>query len=177
MQHPIDGIGHNATITGVPVTLTAIDANNKVYDLGSVYDRRVLRYIQYGMDSPVEGTYKIIRHFAGDDSYGSSAAATAVLVSPATATQTPVVTAAPINAATPNDLMTYMVAGVIAIIIAIAIVGIFATPERIGLLWKLSNYPSFFVCFVCSVLKCGSLSEETKRLPRIYSHLKTHISN
>jgi len=76
------------------------------------------------MDSACRGHLQDHRTFAGDDSYGSSAAATAVLVSPATATQTPVVTAAPINAATPNDLMTYMVAGVIAIIIAIAIVGI-----------------------------------------------------
>ncbi len=124
MQHPIDGIGHNATITGVPVTLTAIDSNNKVYDLGSATTDGYYGTFSMAWTPPAEGTYKIIATFAGDDSYGSSAAATAVLVSPATATPTPVVTAAPINAATPNDLMTYMVAGVIAIIIAIAIVGI-----------------------------------------------------
>ena len=124
MQHPIDGIGHNATIAGVPVTLTAIDANNKVYDLGSVTTDGYYGTFSKAWTPPAEGTYKIIATFAGDDSYGSSAAATAVLVSPATATPTPAVTTAPINAATPNDLMMYMVAGVIAIIIAIAIVGI-----------------------------------------------------
>jgi hypothetical protein len=34
-QMPIDGIWHNETITGVPVTLTAIASDNSVIDIGT----------------------------------------------------------------------------------------------------------------------------------------------
>jgi hypothetical protein len=125
-QMPIDGIWHNETITGVPVTLTAIDSNSKVYDLGSVTSDGY--YGSFGMEwtPPVEGTYKIIASFGGDDSYGSSAAATYVAVGPApsvaptaTATTNTQVTASDIT----NSLIVYLIAGIVVIIIAIAIVG------------------------------------------------------
>jgi hypothetical protein len=35
MQHPIDGLWHNETITGVPVALTAIKSDGTVIDIGA----------------------------------------------------------------------------------------------------------------------------------------------
>ena len=34
MQHSIDGYWHNLTVTGVPVTLLAIDTNGNAIDIG-----------------------------------------------------------------------------------------------------------------------------------------------
>jgi hypothetical protein len=77
----------------------------------------------------IAGLYKITATFAGDDSYGSSyAQAAAVVVNAPQATTT--ATSVPINAATTSDLMTYMTIGVIAIIIAIAIVGALLLKKR-----------------------------------------------
>jgi hypothetical protein len=82
-QMPIDGLWHNETITGVPVTLTAIDENGTVYDLGLVTTSGYYGTYEKAWTPPAEGTYKIIANFASDNSYGSSAAATAVTVGPA----------------------------------------------------------------------------------------------
>jgi hypothetical protein len=123
-QQPIDGIWHNLTMTGVPVMLTAIGSDGSVIDIGTTTTSAYYGTFSEAWTPPKADTYQIIVTFTGDDSYGSSGAATAVVVGPASPTPTPVVTAAPITAATPTDLMTYMVAGVIAIIIAIAVVGI-----------------------------------------------------
>ena len=69
---------------------------------------------------PNEGTYKIIASFAGDDSYGSSASATAVSVGPTI--ETPETPDIPTSDNTP---ILYAVIGVgVAMIIAIATVGI-----------------------------------------------------
>ncbi len=124
LQQPIAGIWDNLTITGVPVTLQAIDSSNKVIEIGTTTTNGYYGTFGFTWTPPSEGQYTILAAFAGDDSYGSSGAATTVSVSAATPTPTPVATAGPINAATPTDLMNYIVAGVIAIIIAIAIVGI-----------------------------------------------------
>ena len=104
------GLWHNETITGVPVTLTAIGSDGTVIDIGTTTTNGYYGTFGKAWTPPKKDTYTIIATFAGDDSYGSSGAATAVTVGPAPATPTPVVTAAPINAATTNDLMTYMVA-------------------------------------------------------------------
>ena len=45
MQHPIDGLDHNLTMTGVPVTLTAIDPNGNVISYRHNYNQRILRHI------------------------------------------------------------------------------------------------------------------------------------
>ena len=34
MQHPIDGVDHNATITGVPVSIDAVDPNGNYIHIG-----------------------------------------------------------------------------------------------------------------------------------------------
>jgi hypothetical protein len=126
MQHPLDGISHNETITGVPVTLTAIASDGTVTDIGTTTTNGY--YGTFGMEwaPAAEGTYTVTASFAGDDSYGSSSAATTVCVGPAPSvapTATPTSTTATSNLATTSDLMTYLVVGIIIIIIAIAIVG------------------------------------------------------
>ena len=118
---PIAGIWGNETITGVPVTLTAIGSDGTVIDIGTTTTNGYGGSFGMAWTPPKEGTYTITASFAGDDSYSSSMATTTLAVGSATATPTPVVTAAPINAATPTDLMTYIVAVGIVMIIAVAI--------------------------------------------------------
>ena len=124
MQASRNGLWGNETITGVPVTLTAIDSSNNVINIGTTTSEGYDGTYSMPWTPPAEGTYKIIATFAGDVSYSYSEATTYVNVGSALATPTPTVTSAPSNLATTNDLMTYMAAGVIAIIIVIVIVGI-----------------------------------------------------
>jgi outer membrane protein assembly factor BamB len=72
-------------VKGVPVTLTAIKSDGKVIDLGTVITNGF--YGTFGLDwmPEEEGTYTIVASFAGDDSYGSSSAATVITVGPAPA--------------------------------------------------------------------------------------------
>jgi outer membrane protein assembly factor BamB len=114
-QMPIDGLWHNESITGVPVSLTAIGSDGSVYDLGSVTTNGY--YGTFGMSwtPPAEGTYEVIASFAADDSYGSSAASTMVTVGPAPAPiQFPEQTA-------PADYTLTIVGAAVAIIIAVVI--------------------------------------------------------
>ena len=127
MQHPIDGVDHQATISGVPVILTAIDSNGTVIDLGTVTTNGYYGTFSKAWTPPNEGTYQIIASFASDDSYGSSTAATAVSVGPAPVE--PPTVEPPI----PTDItpLYYGIAGaVIAIILAIAIVGMLILRKR-----------------------------------------------
>ena len=80
---PIDGLWHNETITGVPVTLTAIGSDGTVIDLGTVTTNGYYGTFSKAWTPPNEDTYTITASFAADDSYGSSSAATAVTVGPA----------------------------------------------------------------------------------------------
>jgi hypothetical protein len=82
-QWPIDGFWHNETITGVPVSLTAIHSDGSSYDLGTVTSDGYHGTFGKAWTPPKEGTYKIIASFEGDDSYGSSSASTYVEVGPA----------------------------------------------------------------------------------------------
>jgi hypothetical protein len=118
-QLPIDGIWHNETITGVPVTLTAMDANGTAYDIGAVTTNGY--YGTFGIEwiPPNTGTYQIIASFAGDDSYGSSGAATTISVGLAPTGSEATPTAGPTVDMTP--LYYGLTIGVVAIIIAIAI--------------------------------------------------------
>ncbi|UCC57941.1 MAG: PQQ-binding-like beta-propeller repeat protein [Candidatus Bathyarchaeum sp.] len=95
MQLPIDGIHHNETITGVPVTLTAMAEDGSYIDIGTATTDGY--YGTFGLEwtPPDEGTYKIIAAFAGDDSYGSSGAATYITVGPPTAPSEPIETEEP----------------------------------------------------------------------------------
>ena len=117
--------------TGVPVVLTAIDPNGNYINLGSTTtDSSGFYYFQVTPDmlSAGSGTYQVMASFTGSKSYGSSYSESAFTINNAPTTA-PTATAQPL-AVTTTDLMTYMAAGVIAIIIAIAIVGILILRKR-----------------------------------------------
>jgi len=118
MGMPIDGVWHNETITGVPVTLTAIDANGSVLELGTATTSGYYGNYEKAWTPPAEGTYKIIASFASDDSYSSSAASTAVTVGPAPKPVT--LPEQPASA----DYTWAIIGAAIAVIIAVAIVGL-----------------------------------------------------
>jgi len=106
-----------ANAKGVNVTLTVLDPNNNVYEIG-----RTTSDITgaYGLlwEPPVPGTYQIIATFEGSASYGSSFAQTYMAVAEApAATPAPTPTPAPMTD-------TYILGSTIGIIIAIVIVGL-----------------------------------------------------
>jgi hypothetical protein len=117
-QMPIDGIWHNETVTGVPVTLTAIGSDGTVTDIGVVTTNGYYGTFAEEWTPPKEGLWTITASFAGDDSYGSSSAATSVSVGPA-----PAEIVIPEQVIPPDYTMT-IVGATIAILIAVAVVGI-----------------------------------------------------
>jgi hypothetical protein len=112
---PITGLWGNETITGVPVTLTAIGSDGTVYDLGQTTTNGYGGTFTYAWTPPKEDTYTIVASFAADDSYGSSMATTGVTVGPA-----PAVTP-PVEIPTPVDYTMTIAYAAIAIIIAVVI--------------------------------------------------------
>jgi len=124
MQVPIDGIWHNLTITGVPVALTAIDENGGSINIGTATTSAYYGTYEIAWTPPAEGTYKIIASFAGDESYGSSGAQTAVLVGP---TEQQVVI--PAQVMPPDYTMTIVGMG-LAILAAVIIVGVLVLRKR-----------------------------------------------
>ena len=117
-QYPIDGLYHNTTLTGVPVTLTAIGSDGNVIDIGTVTTNAYYGTFSKSWTPSKEDTYTITASFASDESYGSSSAATAIAVGPATAEIT-----IP-QQIIPPDYTTLILVGIVAVIIAVAIVGI-----------------------------------------------------
>ena len=127
--------GQNATMAdstpnvhGVTVRLAAVDANNNTIDLGTVKSDAKGQFAS-NFAPTIAGMYTIYATFDGSNSYYGSYAETHLTVNAPTSA-TPAVTSAPINTATTSDLMTYMAIGVIAIIIAIAIVGVLFLRKR-----------------------------------------------
>ena len=117
--------------TGVPVKIDAIDPNGNFINLGTTTtDSSGFYSFQVNPDmlSAGAGTYQVIASFAGSKSYGSSYSESAFTLNSAP-TAAPTATTQPL-AVTTTDLMTYMAAGVIAIIIAIAIVGVLILRKR-----------------------------------------------
>ncbi len=109
-------------ITGVPVTISVTDSNGNHYDIGTVTTNPTGFY-SLTWTPTIAGNFTVTATFAGTQAYYGSSADTAFCASAAvSATTTP----APVteNFATTSDLMMYMVGGVIAVIIAIAIVGL-----------------------------------------------------
>jgi hypothetical protein len=117
-QQPIDGLWQNETITGIPVALTAVTSNGNIIDIGTVTTNGYYGSFSKSWTPPEEGDYEIIASFLGDDSYGSSAAATAISVGPLP------VTSEPTEPQIIPDYSMTIIGGVIAIIIAVAIVGL-----------------------------------------------------
>jgi outer membrane protein assembly factor BamB len=116
-QIALTGVFNNETLTGVPVTLTAIDENGAVTNIGTATTNGYYGTFSKAWTPPAEGTYQIIATFTGDDSYGSSGAATAVTVGPAP--QTPETPQYPATDLTP--VYYGIAAAAIIIVIAIAV--------------------------------------------------------
>ena len=121
MQQPINGLWQNETIMGVPVSIDAVDPNCNMVHIATVTTDGTSGTFAYTWTPTLAGDYEIYATFAGDDSYGSSFAAAYANVVNAPATATPTPTASTAGLATTADLMTYIVVGVIAIIIAVAV--------------------------------------------------------
>jgi outer membrane protein assembly factor BamB len=121
MQLPINGIAHNVTMTGVPVILTAIGSDGTVIDLGTTTTNPYYGTFSLAWTPPKQDTYTITATFAGDNSYGSSSAGAGLLVSPAPAASP---TPTPPAAQPVPDYTAALIGIAIAIIAAIAIVGI-----------------------------------------------------
>ncbi|MGE5637678.1 MAG: PQQ-binding-like beta-propeller repeat protein, partial [Chloroflexota bacterium] len=120
-QWPIDGFLHNETITGVPVILTALQSDGSSIDIGTVTTDGYYGTFSKTWTPPGEGDYKIIASFAGDDSYGSSAASTAISVGPAPITPD---TGNQQQITVPDYTMTILgvgIAVIMAVIISVAI--------------------------------------------------------
>jgi hypothetical protein len=126
IAQPLDGIYHNETITGVPVSLNAIGSDGSVINIGTVTTNGYYGTFSKEWTPPKEDTYTIMASFEADDSYGSSDAATAITVGPAaepiTIPEQQTVTLPPIE--------LYFIGATAAIIIAIAIVGALLLRKR-----------------------------------------------
>jgi hypothetical protein len=119
LQYPQGGIWQNITIVGVPVSLTAIDENGGVTDIGTVTTNGYYGTFSKAWTPPAEGTYQIIASFTGDDSYGSSSAATAVSIGSA-----PAEIQIPEQIVPPDYTMTIIGVGValaLVVIVAVAV--------------------------------------------------------
>jgi len=108
--------------TGVTVSIDAIDPNSNLIHIGDATSNANGLFYYTWTTPNIPGDYLITATFAGTNSYWPSNAQTAMTVQQAP-TVTPTATPQS-NLATTADLMTYIVAAAIAIIIAIAIVGI-----------------------------------------------------
>ncbi len=121
MQMPIDGLSHKVIITGVPVSIDAVDPNGNTIHLATVTSD-VSGTFAYTWTPSLAGDWRITATFAGSGSYGSSyAEAHANVVNAPTTTVTPTTISS--ASVTSTDVMTYIVIAAIAIIIAVAIVG------------------------------------------------------
>jgi len=70
-QEPIDGIYHNVTVTGVPVSFDALDPNGNYVHIGTVTSDAKGNF-GFTWTPTIAGQYQITATFAGDDSYSSS---------------------------------------------------------------------------------------------------------
>ena len=107
-----------ANLTGVPVVLTAIDSNGNVVDIGATTTNGYYGTFAKEWTPPNAGTYQIVANSEGDESYGSSAASTALTIGAA-----PEISPTPTQSAAPTNLPYewYTIGTGIAIIIAMAV--------------------------------------------------------
>lgn len=119
MQKPMP-----TNVTGVEVTIEALDPNNNLIRIGSVTSDSSGYFNFIWITPNVPGAYNVFAKFAGSESYGPSQAYTTMLVSEA-----PAATESPQDQVQ-TDYMLPIVGSAIAVIIAVAIVGLLILRKR-----------------------------------------------
>jgi hypothetical protein len=113
-----------SNIQGVPVSIDAIDPNGNPVHIGSTTSDMSGTY-SFTWAPTIPGNYQITATFAGTNSYGSSYAEThANVVSATTSSTTPTQATNNQGQTSTDSLMMTLIAGIIVIIIAIAVVGV-----------------------------------------------------
>ena len=108
---------------GVPVTISVVDANGNYRDIGTVTsDADGFYNLNWKPD--IEGKYTVYASFGGSESYWPSHAVSAFAVDSAPPTPSPY----PVTTQPPTDM--YIVGSTVAIIIAIALVGLLILRKR-----------------------------------------------
>jgi hypothetical protein len=110
--------------TGVPVTLTAIDPNGNLQNIGTVNSDSSGNYATM-WTPPVSGLYTVTATFSGSNSYWGSSATTSFGVSSApaaspTSSVSPSVTQAPEPSAGGISTTTYIIIAAVVVIVAVA---------------------------------------------------------
>jgi hypothetical protein len=124
---PIAGIWGNETITGVPVSLTAIGEDGTTYDLGTAVTNGYSGVFGMAWAPPAEGKYEIIASFGPDESYGSSSATTNLIVGAAPEPYpSPVAPAAPVD----NSSLLYGILAAVIVAIVLGIVAVLFTLKK-----------------------------------------------
>ena len=114
--------------TGVPITLNVVDANGNFRQICTTTSNAD-GFFSYNWKPDIEGKYTVYASFEGSESFWPSHAVTAFAVDQAAPTPIPTAVSQT-NLATTTDLAMYLAIGVIAIIIAIAVVGILLLRKR-----------------------------------------------
>ena len=105
-----------ANVTGVPVTLSVVDANGNYQTIGTATTND--GFFSLSWKPTIEGTYQVYASFDGSNSYYPSHAITAFTVDPAAATATPTQTpATPISE-------QYFIPAIAGLLVAIIVVGL-----------------------------------------------------
>ena len=103
--------------TGVPILLSVVDANGNYRQIGATTSN-VYGCYSYTWTPDISGDYTVIAEFAGSESYYGSSTSAAFYASE------PAPTAAPVQSPSQPPTDMYILGGVAAIIVAIAIVGV-----------------------------------------------------
>jgi hypothetical protein len=103
--------------TGVPITLSVLDANGNFRTIGQTTSDASGAF-HYLWTPDIPGSYTLYASFLGTNAYWPSSAETAIGVTEATQMTTPTSTQAPVSL-----VETYFLPGIAAVILAIAIVG------------------------------------------------------
>ncbi|MEM2099535.1 MAG: PQQ-binding-like beta-propeller repeat protein [Candidatus Bathyarchaeia archaeon] len=120
MQQPIP-----AEVKGVSVSLDAVDPNCNFVHLGDVVTDGMSGTFGFTWTPEIAGDYKITATFMGDDSYGSSFATTYMTV-----VEAPQQTPTPEPPQAPPDYTWTIVGMGLAVIVAVAIVGVLLFRKR-----------------------------------------------
>jgi hypothetical protein len=115
-------------ITGVPITISVVDSNGNFRDIGATTSDITGHYgLSWTPDIP--GNYTVIASFKGSNSYYPASSETYFYASEA-ATPQPTEQQIVTGLVTTSELLTYLAIVAIAIIVAIAVVGLLIIRKR-----------------------------------------------